>query len=193
MVAALHNGRGDAAVFLANRGARLDLEAAAGTGRVDALPRFMNEDGTLKESATREQLDHGFIWACEYGHANTVSYLLERRFKPDWSFMHGETGLHWAAYGGHAEIVELLLSKTDAPVNVKDQIHGGTPLNWAIYGWGNPAPEFRNAGYYEVVKRLVRAGAIVDWKWIESGDRGSPLAAALRGDARMMAALGDPW
>ena len=186
LVAALHNGRGDAAVYLAERGARLDLEGAAGTGRVDVVGRYVNEDGTLREGATREQLDFGFIWACEYGHTNVVKFLLDRRFKPDWKFMHGETGLHWAAYGGHLEIVELLL-KTDAPLNAKDRTHGGTPLSWAVYGWGNPAPEFENAQYYDVVERLIQAGAIVDWEWIES----SSSAAKLRADSRMIAALGN--
>jgi len=186
LVAALHNGRGDAAVYLAERGARLDLEGAAGTGRVDVVGRYVNDDGTLTEGAIREQLDYGSIWACEYGHANVVRYLLERRFKPNWNFRHGETGLHWASYGGHAEIVEMLL-KTDAPVNVKDQTHNGTSLSWALYGWGNPAPEFRNARYYDVVEHLMRAGATVDWEWIES----SSSASKLRGDSRMLVALGN--
>jgi ankyrin repeat protein len=185
LVAALHNGRGDAAVFLANRGARLDLEGAAGTGRVDVLSRYVDEDGTLRDGATNEQLNYGFTWACEYGHTHVVKFLFERSFKPDWKFMHGETGLHWASYGGHAEIVDLLL-KTDAPVNAKDQTHDGTPLTWAVYGWGNTAPEFKDARYDEVVERLIRAGATVDWDWIER----SLLAAKLRADARMMAALG---
>ncbi len=103
--------------------------------------------------------------------------------------MHGETGLHWAAYGGHADIVDLLL-KANAPVNTKDQIHGGTPLGWAVYGWNNPAPEFQNARHHDVVERLIRAGATVEREWIESPHRGSSLAAKLRADARMMAALG---
>jgi ankyrin repeat protein len=189
LVAALHNGRGDAAVFLAERGAQLDLEAAAGTGRIDVAARFIDGDGTLKDGATREQLNYGFIWACEYGHTNAVKFLLDRGFKPDWNFMHGETGLHWAAYAGHAEIVELLL-KASAPVNAKDQVHAGTPLGWAVYGWGNAAPEFGNAQYYEVVEHLVRAGATVDRKWIESPDRESSLPSKLRADSRMLAALG---
>lgn len=185
LVAALHNGRGDAAVFLAERGARLDLEGAAGTGRVDVVGHHLDDDGTLKEGATREQLDFGFIWACEYGHTNVVKFLLDRKFKPDWKFMHGETGLHWACYGGHLEIVELLL-KTSPPLNAKDQTHDGTPLSWALHGWGNPAPEFKNARHRDIVERLIRAGATVDWDWIES----SSLAPNLRADSRMMAVLG---
>ncbi len=188
LVAALRNGRGDAAGFLASRGARLDLEGAAGTGQVDVVAGYLDAEGKLKAGATREQLSYGFIWACEFGHQNVVELLLRRGIKPDPDFMHGETVLHWAAFGGHAEIVNLLV-EAKLSVNAIDRVHGGTPLGWAIYGWNDPAPDFKNARYHEVVERLVRAGATVDWKWIESPERGLFLAAGLRADARMMAAL----
>src|SRR5216117_190059 len=188
LVAALHNGRGEAAAFLPNRGARLDLEGAAGTGLVDVVARYIDQDGTLKGGATKEQLEYGFIWACEYGRTSAVKFLLERGVKADSSPTCGETGLHGAALAGHAETVELLLA-ANAPVNATEQDQGGTPLGWAVYGWHSPAPESRNAGYYDVVERLVRAGAVVDWEWIESPNRGSSLAAKLRTDPRMMAAL----
>lgn len=149
---------------------------------------MLSKVGTLKGSATSEQLNYGFIWACEYGHMNVVKFLLDRGFKPDGNFMQGETGLHWAAYGGHAEIVDLLL-KANSPVDTKDQIHSGTPLGWAVYGWANPAPEFKNARHHEVVESLIRAGATVDWEWIESPRRGPSLASKLRADSRMKAAL----
>lgn len=189
LVAALHNGRGDAAEFLASHGARLDLEGAAGTGRAEVVANFVELDGTLKGGATHEQLNYGFSWACEYGRTNVVKLLLERAAKPDEVCMHGETGLHWAAFGGHVEIVDLLLA-AKATLNAKDGSYGGTPLGWAIYGWNDPAPEFEAAGYYEVVEHLVRAGATLDWEWIENPNRGSSLASKLRADSRMMAALG---
>jgi len=189
VVAALHNGRGDAAVFLAERGAHLDLEAAAGTGRPDVLALYVNKDGSLKNGATKEQLENGFIWACEYGRTNAVRFLLERGVKADRSFKRGETGLHWAAFGGNAEVVELLL-KAKAQVNATELSFGGTPVGWAVYGWNHQAPEFRNGRYHEVVEHLIRAGAVVDWEWIDSPNRGSSLGTKLRDDARMMAALG---
>src|SRR6267154_696370 len=129
VVAALHNGRGDAAAFLAERGAHLDLEAAAGTGRLDILPLYIHEEGSLKGGATKKQLEYGFIWACEYGRISAVKFLLERGVSTDSSPTCGETGLHWAAFGGHAELVELLLS-ANAPVNATEQSHRGTPLGW---------------------------------------------------------------
>src|SRR5256885_2913519 len=51
LVAALHNGRGEAAAFLAIRGARLDLEGASGTGRGDMVARYIYQAGTFKSSA----------------------------------------------------------------------------------------------------------------------------------------------
>jgi ankyrin repeat protein len=189
LVAALHNGRGEAAEFLARRGARLDLEGAAGIGRVDVVARYLNEDGMLQDGATAEQLNYGLIWACEYGKTNVVKFLLEKEISIDWKFFHGQTGLHWAAYGGHAEIVDLLL-KAGAPVNIKDQRHGSTPLEWAIYGWSSPAPEFKNARHHEAVESLFRAGATLEKGWIESPNRSRSLQSKLRADPRMMAALG---
>src|SRR5439155_1229554 len=64
LLAALHNGRREAAEFLAARGARLDLEGAAGVGRLDVVQTFFNEDGTLR-NATNAQMESGFGWACE--------------------------------------------------------------------------------------------------------------------------------
>lgn len=189
LVAALHNGRGEAAEFLASRGARLDLEGAAGTGRVDAVAHYFAEDGKLKAGATREQLAYGFIWACEYGRTDAVKFLLERGFTPELDFKHGQTPLHWAAYGGHAEIVDLLL-KANAPVQVKDQSHGGTPLGWALYGWNNPPPESKTVGnYYRVVEFLLHAGASMGSEWLGSPNRADSIAARIRADDRMMAAL----
>src|SRR5215831_18068386 len=52
----LHNGRGAAAEFFADHGAKLDLEAAAGVGRLDVVKGFFNDDGTLKPLATPEQM-----------------------------------------------------------------------------------------------------------------------------------------
>ncbi len=63
----LANGRDDAAEFLASRGAPLDLEGAAGVGRLDIVKSFFNPDGSLKETATMAQMKDGFTWACEYG------------------------------------------------------------------------------------------------------------------------------
>ena len=188
LIAALHNGRGNAAAFLAKRGARLNLEGAAGVGDLEAVKSFFNTNGSLKPPATKAQLRSGFAWACEYGRTRVVDFLLKRGIEIDARVQHdGQTGLHWAAYGGHVDVVKLLL-KRKAPVNTKDEIHRGTPLEWALYGWGYPPPEAERAAYYEIVARLVAAGSTMEPTWL--ADR-RPLDERLYADARMLAALRD--
>src|SRR5262249_41294082 len=143
--------------------------------------------GGLKRTATKEQMDAGFMWACEYGHKRVVAYLLEQGLDIG-ARPHGETGLHWAAYSGHADVVRLLL-KRNAPLNMKDQRYQGTPLGWALYGWRTPAPEANHAGYYDVVASLVAAGATVESHWLTDPNRETPIGNKLRADARMRAAL----
>jgi ankyrin repeat protein len=188
LVAALHNGRGDAAKYLAKRGARMDLEGAAGVGRLDVVKSFFKKDGGLKPNATKAQMEAGFAWACEYGRTPVVAFLLQKGIDVG-AQPHGETGLHWAAYSGQSDVVKLFL-KRNAPVDVKDQRFGGTPLGWALYGWCSPPPESRPAGCYEVVKLLVSAGATVDPSWLADPDRDMPLVRKIREDSRMLAALG---
>src|SRR5207302_1310226 len=107
----LHNGRGAAAQFLAGRGARLDLEGAAGVGRLDVVKSFFTDDGSLKAPATPKQMKAGFAWACEFGRTDVVEFLLQRGMEAEAKLNEegSETGLHWAAYEGHADIVRLLL------------------------------------------------------------------------------------
>jgi hypothetical protein len=181
LCAALHNGRGDAAAFLAKCGARLDLEGAAGVGRLEVVKGFFKKDGCLKASATKAQMELGFMWACEYGRTGVVAFLLEKGVCVD-ARPHGETGLHWAAYGGHEPIVKLLL-KRKAALDIKDQSFGATPVGWALHGWCYPPPEAKRARYHEIVARLIAAGA----RPAKNLDRLH--AKKLRADARMRAAL----
>ena len=112
---------------LRSRGARLDLEGAAGVGRLDVVKSFFNDDGSLKPPATQQQMKDGFAWACEFGRTSVVDFLLQRGMDVDAKLKHdGQTGLHWAAYGGHADTVKLLLER-GAPVDAKDESYGGTP------------------------------------------------------------------
>lgn len=190
LIAALANGRGEAAEFLAKRGARLDLEGAAGVGRIDVVKGFFNDDGSLKANASKEQMKSAFAWACEYGRSSVVDFLLQNGIEVDARLRHnGQTGLHWAAYSGHSDTVKLLLERK-APVDGKDESFGGTPLAWALYGWGEPAPEGKRGNYYDVVALLVAAGAAVDPEWLADPDREMPLVEKVRADPRMLAALG---
>jgi hypothetical protein len=65
--ACLANGRPRAARWLAEHGAKLDLEGAAGTGRLDVVRTFFDSNGDLKPPATRQDLQRGFVWACGCG------------------------------------------------------------------------------------------------------------------------------
>ena len=123
------------------------------------------------------------MWACEYGRTSVVDFLLEKALDPG-AQPHGETGLHWAAYAGHAGIVKSLL-KRKAPVAIKDKRFGGTPLGWALYGWSERPLEAGRGGYYEVVARLVTAGAAVEPRWLAARSLDEKLSA----DFRMLAAL----
>jgi ankyrin repeat protein len=192
----LANGRGEAAEFLARRGAPLDLEGAAGVGRLDVVTSFFEADGSLKPTATPAQRRDGFTWACEYGRTDVVEFLLdhgaedrgidqriedgERLPRP-----HGQTGLHWAAYGGHVDTVEALLAR-HASVHVRDQTYGATPLGWALYAWGSEPQATPGARYHHVVALLVTAGAEVEPRWLADDKiREDPgMHAALTGGLR---------
>jgi ankyrin repeat protein len=184
------NGRGKAAQFLAERAPALDLEAAAGVGRVDVVRAFFTPDGNLRENATEQQMKDGFTWACEYGRTDVVDFLLQRGMDVAAKLRHhGQTGLHWAAYGGHLDTVRVLL-QWQAPVSAKDDAFSGTPLGWALYAWGGGGPHAGSDRYYDVVNLLVAAGATVEQEWLVESERGLPLAKKIHDDARMRAALG---
>ena len=187
--ACLGNGRGQAAEHLAKRGAPLDLEGAAGVGRLDLVKTFFNEDGSLKTNATLTQMECGFAWACQYGRTNVVEFLLGMGLKVD-VMPHGITGLHWAAYTARVDIVKLLLERK-APIQLRDGRHRGTPLGWALHAWGDPPPEPKAEPrqYCEVVALLVAAGATVDAALPADPTARSLLVEKMRADARMTAAL----
>ena len=162
--ACLRNGRGQAAEFLAERGARLDLEGAAGVGRLDLVEH-------LFDSAPADQVRNGLSWACEFGRTAVVEFLLGKGVD-----VNAGIALHWAAFAGHTDIVRLLLAR-GAHVETKDDRFAGTPLGWAVYAFReSPRPEL-----YEVVALLVRASADPDEAWYTGSD--PRMIAALRGEA----------
>jgi ankyrin repeat protein len=187
----LHNGRGEAAEFFASRGARLDLEGAAGVGRLDIVKSFFNDDGSLRPTANEQQIKDGFAWACEFGRTMIVDFLVETKsIKIDARLKHdGQTGLHWAAFQGHAETADTLL-RHGAPVDAKDESHGGTPLGWALYAWGTASEtEVGRRQYYDVVALLIQAGAKFDLQGGSADEEWRQILAKVRADPRMMFAL----
>lgn len=181
VVGCLANGQPGAAAYLASRGAALTLEGAAGIGRLDAVRRFFDEDGTLRD-ATQEQLRSGLAYACGYGHSDVVAFLLAYGVEPDEKlrlYGEGHTGLHLASYHAHVEIVRELLRR-GASVHIKDDTWGTSPLTWALYAWREErtAPAER---YHEVVRILVAAGAEVNPELLDE--------AAISDDPAMRQAL----
>jgi ankyrin repeat protein len=186
----LANARPGAAEYLARRGAPIDLEGAAGLGRLDLVRQFFDSDGQLASGATAMQMKDGFSWACEFGRTEVVEFLLQRgmdvgaRLRP-----HQQTGLHWAAYGAHVETLRVLL-RHRSPLDLRDESFNGTPLEWALYAWGTTANRSDRHGSYEVAALLSAAGAALDPKWLDADeDRGFPLGEWVRADPRMQAAL----
>jgi ankyrin repeat protein len=173
--ACLRNGRERAAQFLAGKGARLDLEGAAGLGELAEVKRFFTETGALLPTATAQQRADGFKWACGFGRAGVAEFLLEHGMDANASLSDdGQTGLHWAAVGGYPEIARMLLAR-GADVNARETGYGGTPVGWALHGWGHRADGENGERYYAVVEVLVAAGAAI--------------GSLFSHDRRMMAAL----
>ncbi len=158
----LSNGQLQAAEYLASRGAPLDFSEAAGLGRLDVVRGFFDADGNLKPKTTQAQMVEGFGLACAYGRTNVVDFLLDQGMEVDAELRgHGEghTGLHVAAFHGQIDVVKTLL-RHGARVGSIDKTWGTPPLVWALTGWDR-RPLGQGEKYYEVVARLVAAGANV--------------------------------
>jgi ankyrin repeat protein len=157
LLASLDNDRPEAARFLAEHGATLDLEGAAGVGFLDVVKSFFNDDGTLKSTATPRQLESGFQSACEYGHRDVVDFLLDKGIDLSAGANSGQTALHLAAHRGQLDIMKLLIER-GAPLEVFN-CYGGTVLDQALWSSQNGEPEI---DFVPVVELLLAAGAKPD-------------------------------
>jgi hypothetical protein len=178
--ACLANGRPAAARYLADHGAKLDLDGAAGVGRLDIVRSYFSDDGAPRSGVTPERIDTAFHWACGYGHIDVVDYLIDKTADINSRFM-GETPLHWAAGSGDLDVVARLVEH-GAQVNAKDVQYDATPLEWALYGWMHPARDGRPGNYHGVVRLLAAAGSSIHPEWLQE--------PSLRNDVRMLEALG---
>jgi len=159
----LANGQPEAASYLVSRGAPLDLVGAAGLGRLDVVQDVFGDDaGGARTSVSKAAVADAFAFACIYGQAGVVEFLLRRGFEVDTELRnHGEghTGLHVAAFHGHLEVVQLLLSH-GAGVEVTDKTWGTAPLMWALTGWSQESSPDADR-FYDAIALLVAAGANV--------------------------------
>jgi ankyrin repeat protein len=166
----LANGRGEAAAFLANRGAGLTLASAA--GRLDVVKSYFDDDGVLKPGLSKEQMEAGFLYACGYGRTDVVEFLLDKGVDLASHSGDGQTGLHWAVIGGHIDAVRSLLRR-DPSLEVKN-VYGGTVLGqalWLAAHGGDPELyikiiEALNAAGAEIPRRHVPVNRRVD-DWLE--------------------------
>jgi ankyrin repeat protein len=152
----LANGRGDAAVYLADRGASLDLEGAAGVGRLDVVKSYFNEGGGLKRKTTKKQVQSAFLTACGWGRVNVIEFLLNEGADLTGHGGDGQTPLHCAAINGQLETIKFLL-KFNISLEVKN-IYGGTVLGqtlWSAAHGGDPKV------YAAIIETLIAAGAKV--------------------------------
>jgi hypothetical protein len=173
VVGCLANGQGAAARFLADRGATLDLEAAAGVGRVDALATFFDQHGTL-QGATRDQLDSAFMYAAGYGREEATRFLIAHGANPNVQ-RHGETALHWTTFGPHVGTATQLLAAA-ASVTARDDRFNATPLDWAFYHWVHGYDAADRERGYALIERLIAAGAKPDLARFDEPTRASLMA-----------------
>lgn len=145
--ACLANGRPEAAEFLAQHGAPLDLEGAAGLGRLDLVQNLIL-------ATTPAKINAGLWWASEYGRDNVVDFLLDHGADVGAGENTGSLALHWAIIGGQLETVKLLL-KRGASLDAKN-VHGGTALGQARWCLANSDPGIH---YARIVRLLIDAGA----------------------------------
>jgi hypothetical protein len=150
----LANGRGKAAEFLAGRVAHLDLDEAAGAGRLDLVESFFAEDGALRPGVAKEELRDGFLFACQFGRDAVVEFLIRLGIDLAVQDDRGQSGLHHAVIGGHLETVTLLL-KHKPPLEAVNS-YGGTVLGQALWSAAHGGdPEV----YIAILEALTAAGA----------------------------------
>jgi ankyrin repeat protein len=133
---ALAFGMIGAAKVLAERGARIDLPAAAGLGLAD-------DAAGLLPSADAEARHRALSLAAQHGQAEIVRLLLEVGEDPNRYNLEGNhahtTPLHQAVLGGHEAVVRLLVER-GARLDIRDTLWQGTPLGWALHGGGKAHP-----------------------------------------------------
>jgi len=184
----LANGRGEAARFLASRGAPLDLEGAAGVNRADVVATYFDARHALTNGAAPAQRDRAVMYAAGYGADDALRVLLANGGDADgrnqpahpWD---GQTPLHWTTYGPHVGAAAQLIA-AGAAVDARDGRWHATPLDWALHAWANDWNASQREQGYALIEQLRAAGAVVN---LDGQD--DRTQALIRGDARLMTIL----
>jgi ankyrin repeat protein len=157
LVAAICNGQGEAAEFLAARGARLDLCSASAVGNLDVVKGVLGLHSDSALAAHHEQKSLALVYACLYGRGEVARFLLECGVDVSAQDGHGQSGLHYAALGGYLDILNLLIAH-GAPLELKN-VWGGTALGQATWGVMNEQP---GPDYIGAIQTLLEAGARIE-------------------------------
>jgi peptide-methionine (S)-S-oxide reductase len=129
LVPALAHRELDAVERLLERGAKLTLLAAIGTGRADDVTRLLPE-------ASADDRQAALAAAALYGQPHTLALLIDsgvdvNAYNPP-SLHSNATALHQAVGSGSLAAVRVLV-EAGAELGTKDRIYQGTPLDWAEY------------------------------------------------------------
>jgi ankyrin repeat protein len=155
VTACLANGRLLAAEFLAQHGAKLNLEAAAGLGQLETVKTLFDESARnvppAGEQSPRKQEERALLWACAYGRNPVVEFLLDRGVNIESQANTGQSPLHWAVIGGHADTVTMLLNR-GANLEAKN-MYSGTPLDQAEWSAAHTDKPNNYAAIITLLKR----------------------------------------
>ena len=152
----LANGRREAALYLAERGGSLNLEGAAGIGRLDVVKKYFTEDGRRRSKTTKKQVLFAFLTACSWGSDEVVEFLLDKGIDLGGHGGDGQTGLHCAAICGQLATIKLLL-KFKPPLEVVN-VYGGSVLGQTLWSAAHGGD---TRLYSEIIETLIEAGAQV--------------------------------
>lgn len=143
--ACLANGCPEAATYLVERTGRVGLIGAAGIGRLDLVQELV----TASEPPRREM---ALRYAAGYGHAEIVTFLLDRGVNVDGHHGDGQTALFYAILGDHVDVVHLLLER-GAKSDI--QTPNGPVFGAALWRAGHGGSQERQL---EIVEALLAAG-----------------------------------
>jgi hypothetical protein len=147
--ACLGNGCPEAAAFLADRGARVPLVAAAGLGRREAVERLLDGAGT-----SPEEVNEALRYACVYGHTAVADLLVRRGGDLAATTPDGQTAAHMAVIAGRLDTLEMLLAHH--PPLEQENSYGGTVLGQTLWSAAHGGDPDR---YVAIVEALLAAGA----------------------------------
>jgi hypothetical protein len=149
VLACLGNGCPEAAAYLADRGARVQIAEAAGLGRRGAVERLL-----AAESHTPAELNDALRCACVYGRTEIAELLVGRGADLAEGSGDGQTPAHMAVIAGHMETLKMLLAHRP-PLEQKNA-YGGTVLGQTLWSAAHGGDPDR---YIAIIDALLAAGA----------------------------------